>query len=429
MIRALIALACLAAVACSTKIIVHDKAGSAVSQADVYVGDARAGATDAAGTLTVSMTGGLPVFARKLMYEHASYRGNHGPGQGWVMRAYQTSLAVQNDGSRTGAALAAAPATQAIALDPQNGLIGLHLVVSLEWDASQAELDELAARFGKASEYLYNLTDGQFLLEQVELGDDGQLWGSAEIVLVADNITRPFTSYPGGYLGPVAFSAPVIKMAPFSDNPYASREAETIIHELGHLAFGLQDEYIGFGDGPHFCTQNLLGKPGAAFAPGGVQASCAMNHQMLASKLCSNQAGNPHHGGTYQFGSCWDTIRNGAFNDPGGGTARWTFQTPDTRGAIPGHLPPIPAGLRTVVNVMNRKLHDLCAPFKFTHPNGASAAGNTVSLIPSFWGPAFWEGALDYQGAIELRGVHLGDVIQTPGATVTVGASQCAPTE
>lgn len=411
-----------------TKILVRDTPGTPIPQADVYINGSRAGATDSTGNLAVAMNGGDHLFARKLMYEHPSYRQNHGAGQGWVIRAYQTSLVVQNDGSRSDVVANGPSAAPTLVLAPTNALIGLHFVVSLYWDATQEELDALRDRFVLASEYLYNLTDGQFVIEQVELADDGQLWDSAEFQFHVDNTLRPFTTWTGGYLGSVGLQSPIIRMAPFSDNMYASRSPNTIIHEFGHLGFGLQDEYIGFGAGPHFCTQAVHDNVSPAFKVDAPQASCAMDHQGYTSKLCSNQSANPHHGGTYQFGSCWDTIRNGAYQDPAGPPGRWTLQTPDTRGAIPSTLPAIPAALRPVINVTNRVLHDLCKPFKFTHPQGAAMYGSTIWLRPSFWGGDFILGQLDTGGALDVRGAHLGDTITTPNSYVQVDATMCTVT-
>jgi hypothetical protein len=429
MTRVIATLATLVALGCTTTVIVRDKSGVPVSQADVYINDSRAGATDASGTLEVALNNGDHLFARKLMYEHPSYRHDHGAGQGWAMRAYQTSLVIQNDGSRVDSTVTDRSTTQTLHLDPHNALIGVHLVVSLYWDASQDELNALRDRFVSASEYLYNLTDGQFLIEQVELADDAQLWNSAEIQFQVDNTVLPFTTYTGGFLGSVGLQSPVIRMAPFS-YIHSSQAPETIIHEFGHLGFGLADEYIGFGNGPHFCTQALFSDTTGPFKRDGVQASCAMDSQIDASKLCSNHSNNPHHGGTYQFGSCWDTIRNGAFLDPGGPPGRWILQTPDTRGTIPGKLPHISAGLRPTVNITNRSLHDLCKPFIFTDPQGAAMAFHTVWVRPLFWGGDFWLGKLESNGSLEARGVHLGDIIKTWGSksSVTVDASKCTVT-
>jgi hypothetical protein len=425
MTRATVLLAALAMNACATTILVRNNFGTPVGQADVYINGSRAGATDTSGKLTVALNNGDHLFARKQMYEYVAYRGNHGPGQGWVARAYQTSLVIQNDGSRVDSTVANRMVTQTLNLDPNNALIGLHIVASVYADASQDELSAIRDRFVAASEYLYNLTDGQFLIEQLELADDGQLWGSAEITFHIDNTITPFTTYIGAFLGPVALSAPIIRMPP------TTPDSQTLIHEFGHLGFGLADEYLGFGAGPQYCTQARFTATGGPFMSGGAQASCAMDHERYSSKLCSNQPNNPHHGGTYQFGACWDTIRFSPFNDATSNPPRWILQTPDTRGAIPGMLPPIPAGLRPTITVMNRTLHDLCQPFVFTDPSGAAVANTVVWVRPSFWvGFDFTIGKLDYKGAIEAHGLHLGDKIVTLGSTVPVPvtASMCTVT-
>jgi hypothetical protein len=81
-----------------------------------------------------------------------------------------------------------------------------------------------------------------------------------------------------------------------------------------------------------------------------------------------------------------------------------------------------------VINVTNRVLHDLCKPFKFTHPQGAAMYGSTIWLRPSFWGGDFILGQLDTGGALDVRGAHLGDTITTPNSYVQVDATMCTVT-
>ena len=55
-------------------------------------------------------------------------------------------------------------------------------------------------------------------------------------------------------------------------------------------------------------------------------------------------------------------------------------------------------------------------------------AYKTVWVRPLFWGGDFILGGTDSAGSIEVRGVHLGDIITTPGSQVTVDATKCAVT-
>jgi len=91
-------------------------------------------------------------------------------------------------------------------------------LASLDWDASEGELSQLATRIQDASSYLYNVSDGQFFIEQVEIADDGQMWGSGEISFQVDAWVWPHTSQLGGFLGPNGAIATHVYSAPFSSN-------------------------------------------------------------------------------------------------------------------------------------------------------------------------------------------------------------------
>lgn len=417
-------------VGCSSTLVeVRDDAGAPVAGADVFLNGLRQGVTDSAGQFAFPslLANGDLLFARHQVYEHPSYRPDHGPGGGWVERVYQTSRTVEDDGTITDLQVSNPVGSHVLTLDPHQSLIGWHLVVSLSWDASEAELDELVLRFENASQYLYNLTDGQFVLEQVDLLDDGQQWNSAEITFDVDNTIRPHTTFTGGFLGPVGLGAPIIAMAPMTYGGFGSSEPATIVHELGHLAFALADEYWGFNAfAQNYCTAASQGTTPPDQAPGGARAACAMDSQFDSSKFCSGHPDSAHRGGNAQPGPCWDTI-DVMYRDPAppGGTPRWSLSTPDTRGAVVGTLPQLVADWKPVVTKTNRVTHDLCAPFTFVDPAGVGGAGGRVWVRPSFWGHDFSLGVVGTTGELLASGVHLGDIIKTPTALVVVDASLC----
>ena len=428
----------------NTSVLVLDSSGAPVAGAEVFLAKknevAKAtlqGSTDAAGRFVFSpgLSSGDQLFARRRVYEHPSYRPDHGPGAGWVEHVYQTSRVVNDGGSVTDLTVTNPIGTQTLTVSPANVLIGWHLVVSLDWDASDDELDQLRTRFVDASQYLYNLTDGQFFIEQVEVADDAQLWGSAEIAFQVDAWVQPHSNSIGGFLGSVGSPAGShIYMAPFSGNEFGSMLPATIIHELGHLALGLQDEYMGVNAfAQNYCTAARKGGPaGGVFSAGGARAACAMDSQFVSSKLCSGHNDSAHRSGNWQPGPCWNTVAAG-YRDPRPGVASrdsWVVRTPDVRGAVVGTLPNLPVGLRPQISVTNRPHQELCKPFTFTDPAGASAAGQTVWVRPKSWGGDFTAGRLDNNSQLMVRGVHLGDSIwaQSPVATV-VDKTMCTVTQ
>ena len=77
--------------------------------------------------------------------------------------------------------------TQVLTLDARNVLVGLHWVVGLDWDASAGDLATVVADIKGASPYLYNASDGQFFVEQIEVGDDGTFWHSSDYHVHVDS--------------------------------------------------------------------------------------------------------------------------------------------------------------------------------------------------------------------------------------------------
>lgn len=426
----------------TTTVIVVDSSGAPVAGAEVFLATTNPattlqlrGSTDASGQFVFSpgLSSGDQLYARRRVYEHPSFRPDHGPGAGWVEHVYQTSRVVNDNGSVTDFTVTNPIGTQTLTVSPNNVLIGWHLVASLDWDASDDELNQLATRFNNASQVLYNLTDGQFIIEEVELADDAQLWGSAEIAFQVDMWVWPHTNDIGGFLGRSGAIDNHVYMSPFSAvGSSRSTNPRTLIHELGHLALGLQDEYIGLHPAGNYCTEAWLsGPPGGQFSIDGVRAACVMNSTLRANKLCSAHIDSAHRGGNWQAGPCWNTVAAG-YADPRRGTASkdsWVVRTPDARGAVVGTLPILPIGLKPKINVTNRKLHDLCKPFRFVDPTGTLAAGGAVWVRPSFWAGDFTVGALDSNGALEVHGVHLGDKIWTPRSIVSVTSAMCTITE
>ena len=407
----------------SSSVIVKDFNGAPVAGAQVFQDGELKGTTDGSGQLflTPAPSVGAKLFARRLMYTQPSYRP--GTSGGWVAHFYQTSVAVNNDGSVTDQTVTNPKNTQTLVLSPSNALIGWHLTASLDWDASDDEFKELKKRFSDASDYLYNLTDGQFFIEEVELADDAQLYMSAEITFKVDSSVWPHSTYNGGFLAAVG-GLPHIYMAPFSYSGNSHNE-RTLIHELGHLAFGLADEYAPFSV---TCT---LARSSSTVDPAfralkraadgtileGSRSACFMDNQIDSNKLCSVHADSAHNSGAWQPWPCWTTII-GAYSDPGR-SDRWIVRTPDMRGAVVGTLPPLPLGLKPKINENNKKYSDLCKPVVVVDSHGASAAGGSVWVRPKTWRTFDYSvGKLGSQGKLEVRGVHLNDTIQSPFETL-----------
>lgn len=419
----------------STFVVVINSSGAPVPGAEVFQDGILKGTTDGTGTFVFSppLATGTKLFARSLVFTQPSYRVT----PGWVAHFYQTSRVVNTDGSVTDLTVSSPKVTQTLTVSPNNTLIGWHLTVSLDWDASGDEFNQLKTRFELGSDYLYNLTDGQFFIEQVEIADDGQLDASAEIAFKVDSFVWPHSTYPGGFLFAVG-GQPNISMAPFDDQG-VMWTGRTLIHELGHLAFGLADEYAGFNFlAQNYCTAALINGAAPAdframtFTPSGTQltgarAACFMNDQSVTNKMCSAHPDNPHRNGNLQPGPCWNTVFNAyndgpAFGAGAGSTPRWKVLTPNpnSRNALVGTLPKLPPGWEPKVIPTNRRYPGLlCEPVTVSDWHGSAAANGTVWVHPQAWRPFdYTVGRLDKDGKLVVRGVHNGDVIQSPFATL-----------
>ena len=168
----------------------------------------------------------------------------------------ETGLAVQAVGD--------SPDDQSLSVSKNNALILFPLRVSLEWDARSDPLyrDQLAADIKRASEQLYDWTDGQAALGQVTVFDNRRNWTDSDVVVYASNRVRP-SAVQGGIvpLGArrIDPDAPTISYSSgqvhigaiwnrFGDSSGSLAEdwSRTLAHELGHYLFFLDDLYLGF---------------------------------------------------------------------------------------------------------------------------------------------------------------------------------------
>lgn len=362
-----------------TGIVVIDSSGSRVAGAEVFHNGAFVGRTDANGAMSVaSVAAGDRLVARRLLNEHATDRGGHAQGstRNWSHRTYGTSLRVLDDGQGDNVDLRQTVVTdptaiQRIQLSSLQSLIGFNLLVSIEWDATAQEIRRYTDRLLEMSELLYNATDGQFLVERVTVVDNRRSWDEADIRIYAN-----LNQHSVADVGAVFSGRGRIHM-----NPYDSHEPSVTLHELGHYAFNVHDEYKpGPGwkesDGPHQCTFASQ-EGGTDFSAGGSKDSCLMRGARNAEikKICSTHPDNPHATTTQQgLRDCWSEILE-RYGDP-----RWRLRPPVSRGVILDRFPNSGVPLTTTT-----------AP--------PSTAGAVASHIPvQGWKPQWQTSSVDRAG-------------------------------
>ena len=126
---------------------------------------------------------------------------------------------------------------QSLTVSADHPLALFNLTVSLEWDAhtDPTYLDQLTFNLQRASEYLYNFTDGQAALGRVTVYQNGDEWAYSHIVIETNNRLRPFANQGG------LVDAPTV-------DPQHQSLTDTITYSPGQVTIG--------------ATWNRYGNPG-----------------------------------------------------------------------------------------------------------------------------------------------------------------------
>jgi subtilisin-like proprotein convertase family protein len=119
------------------------------------------------------------------------------------------------------------PGVQQLLVSPDKPLLLFDLVVSLEWDASSdpVYLQQLEFDLQRASEHLYDFTDGHVALGKVTLYQNKEQWDSAHVRVLATNRLRPF-AVQGGI---------VLTETIDPDHP---AEPDQIVYDIGQVVMG-----------------------------------------------------------------------------------------------------------------------------------------------------------------------------------------------
>lgn len=157
-----------------------------------------------------------------------------------------------------------ASGVQTLTVSANHPLMLFNLDVSLQWDARNDTRYQAPFEFNlqRASELLYDWSDGQAALGQVTIYHDREHWNEAQLRVYASNRRRP-SAVQGGIVGDVISDTDILTItyAPGQVhmgavwNRYGEAGtslgedwARTLAHELGHYAFFLDDNYLGLDD-------------------------------------------------------------------------------------------------------------------------------------------------------------------------------------
>jgi hypothetical protein len=150
---------------------------------------------------------------------------------------------------------------QTLTVSSAHPLLLFDLDVSLEWDAHNDPiyLQQLATDLQKASEVLYDFTNGQAALGHITIHQNGDEWLTSDVVVYATNRLRPLAIQGGVVLTPtvdpdhaaIVYDSGQIRMGA-TWNRYGDPVEDTrldwqlaLAHELAHYLLFQEDSYLG----------------------------------------------------------------------------------------------------------------------------------------------------------------------------------------
>jgi photosystem II stability/assembly factor-like uncharacterized protein len=146
-----------------------------------------------------------------------------------------------------------------------NTIVYHNLLISVEWDAKREFLDTLASWTRLMSDYLYDVTDGQLIMNKVAIYDNRQKWDQADLRVFASNQVWPNASVGGinwfdtaqaqvrmprrwwgngGDTRNMTSSNDWFKINEEDSYGGFMGTSSTMAHELGHYMLGFFDEYV-----------------------------------------------------------------------------------------------------------------------------------------------------------------------------------------
>lgn len=403
-----------------------DEGGVPISGADLFVNGVLAGTTDGTGTVTIdpSPIAGTQIVIRKRVHENQTYRDRHSLGstRNWNYRVYISNLRVNPDGTTSALTLDGTTRNYTVRLSRNNTLVGFHWIVSGEYDMSAPQMFAIQEEIRASSQWLYNASDGQFFVEQVEFRDNKQDWDYCDFKVHANRSLRA-NAWKGGFLfNHVFLGHTAINMNPLN-------WSYVWAHEFGHSGFDMDDEYDD-NNSNTVCTSLILGTDprfgirrdsAGMWLGANPLAACLMWNTM--PKFCSTRPENPHALGTRQGGdSCWTTLV-ARYRDTAS-PARWSIVPPTSRG-FTSTLVPLISGFQPRFQTENAVRADLVSEFDLWLVNSAGTPlPNEEIFVETTYGQRFLVGRtsaddtrtiLNEAGKITVHGAHIGDRVTAGG--------------
>ncbi len=412
---------------------VEDENGLPVPGARVYRNGQFAGITDNEGVFIFNQLQARDTLAAlQHLYEQPTDRAAHDDGSGnFAYRVYRTSIPVIGSGEVLSYTVPDSDQRHTLTISPSNTLVLFNLVVSVEWDATDDYLAMLEDAFRQASKYLYDVTDGQMALGQVTIYDRAQYWADADFQFSTKNIVRPY-AFVGGITS--SDEAHTIRVGRFWDGGSGNNGHwneppgyRTLIHEFGHYALYLYDEYFfrlldanGFSrEIDAVCTREEVGPPppGVSPDPNPEEPGNAsmMFYQYKASELTDktyNWDQNCTSTEQYRLNnsqSDWETVLSHY------GGPDWRLNTPSSRGSVMAGPDEFPTQLLPFPEVITNNLGVAGGPslqVTVLGPQGQPVPNALVALYKTLDHMAIDQGLTNAQGRIAVYGAVPDDTIE-----------------
>lgn len=413
---------------------VRDEAGVASAGARLYHNGRYVGRTNDEGLMVVQdVMMGDQLAALHQVHEQPIPKKYHDfdGSRDWAWRVYQTNVRIADDGRPELFRVQDASIVQDLVVRKEQPLVGFHVLACLEWDADSCYLAEIRQGLENASALLYDVGDGQFFLEVIEISDDRAQWADCDLHILASNDEWPRAYVQGSSQG----EGEHIIVGRHYDGVSSGKgkwtwetASHTIVHEFGHYGLGLHDEYLD-ARGDALTSQSP--DPDAVSADG---YSSIMKDSPHATELGSRM--DPHYPHDIQSfhqaktggESPWETVLR-HFRDPVK-PARWTLRSPVERGAIVQGPDAIPVDDWIRVHITDQDTGS-CPPFTirvaYTASGAAAAEAEVWVERASSSLPGLRQGKTDQWGGIDIYGAHPGDrVVVRKGCSSAVVTVSCS---
>lgn len=396
-------------------VLVQDEAGNPVSGAEVFNETVLLGTTDAQGILpSPAIQAGNRLYARSRLLEKptAKYNHNQNSSQNWAYRTYITSLDIPSAGEPQGQLITNPTLTQTLTLKKSNTLVGFNVVVSIEWDADLSFMEDIKLAFERASGYLYDVTDGQMLLEQVTIYDDNVNAGDVDMYFKTSNQVWPHTDF-----GRLTSASGRIDLGRYFNRNSASTGTwsspdgyRTLIYLFSQYALGIYDSSYSYNAGQQrqnaVCTSSDI-KTNPADPVNATLMYWRYNASEF-SMLGVNGLWSTDCEYTLQYQknalSDWEMIRS-LFQDAQV-PARWQIMTPQDRGGVVPGPQFIGLGAWSVVTLNNSAtgVCDVPVVYQVQDESSTPVAGANVLLLKADGRGAIQQGETNSLGEIEILG-------------------------